>query len=463
MIFPESFEKRMQEMLGDEYPAFLKSYDRPVNNCIRVNTAKAAPEALLAEMGLEASPVPWTKNGFYIEQKKQFSRHPFYHAGLYYIQEASAMLPAVLVDARPGECILDLCAAPGGKSTAIAAAMKGRGLLVSNDISHSRAKALLRNLEGFGASSCIVTSEYPEKLSRSFPAFFDKVLIDAPCSGEGMFHKEPSMTRSWEKNGPDFYHKLQKEILGFAAAMLKPGGRIVYSTCTFSPQEDEGTIAWFLSEFPEFHLVDPGPSLPDPAGCGISPGRPEWGGGLSDLSKTLRLWPHHLRGEGHFAAVLKKDGDYDGPVRPQAKGSIHKEDLKIFRDFLAKEGIEDIFDKDRLLVQNGYLQYLPEIMPNLKGLHLMRCGWYLGEIKKNRFEPSGAFARGLERQMCRKTISYAPDSEEVIRYLKCETLSVSDELEDGWYLVCTGDYPLGWGKVSRGTLKNKYPSGWRLV
>ena len=255
--FPEKFQERMQQMLGDEeYVEFLKSYDLPFHNGLRINTWKTKPQELLQRMGVDLKQVPWNETGFYLENKKQFSKHPYYQGGLYYIQEASAMLPAKLVNAQPGEKILDMCAAPGGKSTAIGAALKGEGLLISNDISKSRAKALLRNLEGFGIINSIVVSEYPEKLSRYFPEFFDNVLIDAQCSGEGMFHKEPSMTESWLRMGPEEYHKLQMEILTYGAKMVRPGGKLIYSTCTFSPEEDEGSIAWFLQEHPDFHLVE---------------------------------------------------------------------------------------------------------------------------------------------------------------------------------------------------------------
>lgn len=465
--FPEQFQERMQRMLGDEYDAFVKSYDQPFHNGLRINVLKTEPGELLDRIGIGLKQVPWNETGFYLENKKQFSKHPYYHGGLYYIQEASAMLPAKLVNAQPGERILDMCAAPGGKSTAIGAALKGEGLLVSNDISRSRAKALLRNLEGFGITNSIVVSEYPEKLSRYFPEFFDRVLIDAPCSGEGMFHKEPSMTESWMRMGPEEYHKLQKEILTYGARMVRPGGRLIYSTCTFSPEEDEGSIAWFLNEHPDFHLVAVDDDR-DLCGCHcIDRGHPEWADGNPELAHTLRLWPHHLEGEGHFAALLCRDGEISGGhpayVPSSAMGGRPSADLEVLYQFLASEGIHFPFRKERLLVQNGYVQYVPEIMPELKGLHIMRSGWFLGEIKKKRFEPSGAFARGLTTDVCDKVISYSADSAEVIKYLKCETLSVDPSLENGWYLVCVDGFPLGWGKISNGTMKNKYPSGWRLV
>ena len=464
--FPEKFQERMQQMLGEEeYSEFLKSYDLPFHNGLRINTWKTKSQELLQRMGVDLKQVPWNETGFYLENKKQFSKHPYYQGGLYYIQEASAMLPAKLVNAQPGEKILDMCAAPGGKSTAIGAALKGEGLLISNDISKSRAKALLRNLEGFGIINSIVVSEYPEKLSRYFPEFFDKVLIDAPCSGEGMFHKEPSMTESWLRMGPEEYHKLQKEILTYGAMMVRPGGKLIYSTCTFSPEEDEGSIAWFLQEHPDFHLVEVDDDK-DLCGCHcIDHGHPEWADGNPELTKTRRLWPHHLEGEGHFAAVLCRDADSESTGGRVNMVSVSKlpAEMESFFQFLDIEGIHYPFDKKRLLVQNGYVQYIPEEMPELKGLHIMRSGWFLGELKKKRFEPSGAFARGLTPEVCDKVISYPADSEEVVRYLKCETLQVDANLKNGWYLICVDNFALGWGKVSNGTLKNKYPSGWRLV
>ena len=411
--FPEKFQERMQQMLGDEeYAEFLKSYDLPFHNGLRINTWKTKPQELLQRMGVDLKQVPWNETGFYLENKKQFSKHPYYQGGLYYIQEASAMLPAKLVNAQPGEKILDMCAAPGGKSTAIGAALKGEGLLISNDISKSRAKALLRNLEGFGIINSIVVSEYPEKLSRYFPEFFDKVLIDAPCSGEGMFHKEPSMTESWLRMGPEEYHKLQMEILTYGAKMVRPGGKLIYSTCTFSPEEDEGSIAWFLQEHPDFHLVEVDDDE-DLCGCHcIDHGHPEWADGNPELTKTRRLWPHHLEGEGHFAAVLCRDADSEPMGGKVTVASVPKlpAEMESFFQFLETEGIHYSFDKKRLLVQNGYVQYIPEGMPELKGLHIMRSGWFLGELKKKRFEPSGAFARGLTPDVCDKVIAYSGGS-----------------------------------------------------
>lgn len=463
MNFPDAFASNMQQMLKDEWPDFVSSYDKAFHNGLRVNTLKLSPERFRQIMPIGEMPVPWNPNGFYISQKRKYSGHPYYHAGLYYLQEASAMLPAVLADARPGERILDLCAAPGGKSTAVAAAMQGKGLLVSNDISHSRAKALLRNIEGFGITNSIVLSETPERLAGAFPAFFDKILIDAPCSGEGMFHKEPSMMTSWKKNGPVYYQKLQRQILTCAEKMLRPGGRIIYSTCTFSPLEDEQNAAWFLDTYPDFHLLDGAALLPDEGAKIISHGHPEWAGNHPELEKALRIWPHRQEGEGHFAAVFVRDGNVPDIPAAAEKRSKNSKLFKPFYQFLEDGGIRWQPDPSRMSIKNGYLQYLPEIMPDLSGLYIMRCGWYLGELKNGRFEPGGAFARALDPDDCEKVLSFGADDPQLIRYLKCETLSVDPELKSGWYLVCVDRYPLGFCKIKNGTMKNKYPAGWRLV
>ena len=475
--FPEEFTSRMREMLRDEYEEFLSSYERPVLDGLRTNTLKITPENLSRLLGIgqdESARVPWNPDGFYIKDKRSFSLSPYYHAGLYYIQEPSAMLPAALACADPGEKVLDLCAAPGGKSTAVAASMKNEGLLVSNDISKSRAKALLHNIEAFGISNCVVTSENPEKLSKALPGFFDKILIDAPCSGEGMFHKEPRMTESWKKNGPDFYRALQESIITNAAKMLAPGGRIIYSTCTFSPEEDEGLISWFLEKNPDFHLVDPSCIQDGEHFSTLSRGNPEWGGGNPELTKALRIFPHKVRGEGHFAAVLERDGmaKMDGLHNAKEKktktgtaSSTAKalKELAPFFDFVNEEGILAEFDPSRLQLSEGYVRYVPEGMPELKSIYVMRSGLFLGEIRKDRFTPSGAFARYLNPSQVTKIIDLPAGSADTAKYLKCETLSAESSLLAGWYLVCADGCSLGWGKLSSGTLKNKYPAGWRLM
>lgn len=433
---PEKFVETTKALLGDEYDAFLESYQRPVYSGIRMNTLKITPEAYMELTGKNLEQVPWNNLGFYCDSAKTYSRSPLYYAGLYYIQEPSAMLPAHLLPVEEGDKVLDMCAAPGGKSTALAAKLQGTGLLVSNDISYSRAKALLRNMEAFGVKNSLVVSENPKKLAERLPEYFDKILIDAPCSGEGMFHKKPSMTESWEKTGPEFYSEIQREIICYGADMLKPGGYMVFSTCTFSPLEDEGTIQYFLEKHPEF-----------------------------ELEKEIRLWPHKVRGEGHYVTLLHKKeatGDLTSFRGGAAMHNYQKtKGVDSFFDFLKEAKISLEFDEKRLSLQGDHLYYLPENMIDTSGLRLLRCGWYLGNIKKNRFEPSGAFAVGLKKSECGQVIDIAYDDPMAVKYLKCETLEVENVKGKGWYLVCASGYPLGWGKLANGTLKNKYPAGWR--
>ena len=256
MELPLAFETKMKEMLGPDYEKYLASFKEEPSQGLRVNTGKLSLEEFKAISPFPLTPVPWCPNGFYYGREDKPAKHPFYYAGLYYIQEPSAMTPASLLPVEEGDRVLDLCAAPGGKSTELAAKLMGTGLLVSNDISNSRAKALLKNLELFGAGNILVTSEPPNVLAGRFPAFFDKILIDAPCSGEGMFRKQNSMIKAWEKNGVDLFVGLQRSILKEAVAMLKPGGKLLYSTCTFSKEENERSIEYLLSLDDSLHLEE---------------------------------------------------------------------------------------------------------------------------------------------------------------------------------------------------------------
>ena len=389
---PEKFTETMQTLLGDEYDAFIESYNRPVYSGVRVNTLKLAPQDYLALTGETLEAVPWNENGFYCESAKKYSRNPLYYAGLYYIQEPSAMLPAGLLPIEEGDRVLDMCAAPGGKSTALAAKLQGTGLLVSNDISYSRAKALLKNIEAFGVDNSLVISEDPKNMVGRFTEFFDKILIDAPCSGEGMFHKKPSMTESWERTGPEFYSEIQRAITGYGAQMLKPGGYMVFSTCTFSPLEDEGTIQYFLENHPEFELV-----------------------------KEIRLWPHKVKGEGHYVTLLHKKGER---TKNFASGYTKKNKAKLdgFYAFLKDAAITKVFDESRIEVQKDHVYYMPKTMVDTNGLRVLRAGLYLGNLKKDRFEPSGSFAVALKKEDCRHIIDLDYRAAEAVKYLKCETL-----------------------------------------
>lgn len=459
---PEAFTERMMRLLGEkEFSEYLKSFERERFYGLRVNTGKISAEEFSRICPFPVRPVPWIENGFYYEKDVKPAQHPYYHAGLYYIQEPSAMTPANVLLVRKGERVLDLCAAPGGKATELGVRTGRDGLLVANDLSASRAKGLLKNIELFGIGHVLVSSEYPAKLCGYFRGFFDKILIDAPCSGEGMFRKQPAMAASWDPDSPARFSKLQSDIVLSAADMLREGGMLLYSTCTFSPEENEGTIDRFLRERPEFTLLDVPPYE------GFCEGIPECGNGRAELTKCVRIFPHKMDGEGHFLALLKKGGDAPAYASlPNAPGGCGMRGKKLPEELL--EFLSDVtapMDANRIELCKSRAFYMPRGLPELNGLRYMRAGLFMGELKKNRFEPSQAFAMYLRPGEYRKTIDLSADDVRTVRYLKGETLDVGDLAapdEKGWRLVCVNGYPLGWGKLSGGVLKNKYFPGWRM-
>lgn len=453
---PIEFEEKMKSLLGDEFDAYIKCYEEPRYYGLRVNTQKISVEDFVKICPFEISPIPWIENGFYYDGEKiSPAKHPYYFAGLYYLQEPSAMTPANRLPIQPGERVLDVCAAPGGKATELGAKLQHQGVLVANDISSSRAKGLLKNLEVFGIGNMLVLSEEPGKLEEYFPEYFDKILIDAPCSGEGMFRKDKKMVKAWEEHGPAFFAKLQRSIITQAARMLRPGGMMLYSTCTFDAEENEGTIEYLLEQYPEFQILEM------KSYEGFANGKPEvTKTKLSDMEKTVRIFPHKMKGEGHFLALLQKgEADIEKNEFP-SKGAkkVPEELAEFFKD------VEWDLAPERLDIHGERVYYMPKDLPDLKGIRFLRTGLLLGELKKKRFEPSQALAMNLLKEEYKKTLSLSVDDERVLRYLKGETIDVDDLVsskEKGWYLVCVDDYPLGWGKLSGGTLKNKYLPGWR--
>ncbi len=457
---PAAFEEKMKEMLGTDYERYLESFQQDAFLGLRVNTAKLSVETFQKLSPYKLKPVNWCQNGFYYEKNEKPAKHPYYFAGLYYIQEPSAMTTASLLPVEEGDMVLDLCAAPGGKSTELAAKLNGTGLLVSNDISSSRAKALLKNIEVFGVGNALVTSEPPNVLAKRFPAFFDKILIDAPCSGEGMFRKQNNMVKAWENNGVDLFVNLQRSILKEAVTMLKPGGMLIYSTCTFSKEENEQSIEYLLSlddtlELAELPLFD-----------GFDHGHPEWGlTGNKELKKCRRLWPHRIEGEGHFVALVRKKEAFSSTagIAPYA---FSKEKLSNeAEDFIKSLGYP--FDLDRIDIQKERVYYIPKQMPDVKGLRILRCGLYMGDMKKKRFEPSQSLAMFLKKEYFPNVFDLPVRDERVIRYLKGETIELTREeeqmLKDGICLICVDGFSLGFGKLNCGVVKNKYLPGWRFM
>lgn len=454
----EEYLNRMRDLLGEEeFSAYLKSFDEERLYGLRVNAAKVTPEAFPELVSWDLKPVPWIPNGFYYEGTERPAKDPYYYAGLYYLQEPSAMTPAMLLPVEPGDRVLDLCAAPGGKSTELGVKLAGKGVLISNDISNSRAKALLKNLELWGISNICVTSETPDKLADVFGPWFDKILIDAPCSGEGMFRKDDDMVKSYEERGPEYYSEIQKEITDQAVRMLAPGGLLLYSTCTFSRCEDEEIICHILENHQEMELI----RLPlfEGASDGIG------------LDGCIRLFPHKIKGEGHFISLLRKNG---GGAERTAAGSRERSRMEPqgkrasalpteLTDFLALMNRE--FDDSRIMIKNDSVYYLPENFVPAKELRYLRTGLLLGELKNKRFEPGQALAMTLHADEFKQTISWKKEDDRVIRYLKGETISLTPEegpVKD-WCLVCVDGHPLGFAKGTGMALKNKYYPGWRWL
>ena len=484
MNLPEAFAARMKAMLGDDFEAFLAAYDRPNTPALRLNPMKTIGNTdtdypPLPSMG---QPVPWAAHGYYYDPDADVrpGKHPYHEAGVYYIQEASAMIPASLCPPAPGDKVLDLCAAPGGKSTQLAAALGGRGLLVANEIHPQRAGILSQNVERMGIVNAVVTNHAPHELVGHFPAFFDKIVVDAPCSGEGMFRKEEQALAMWSQDNVDLCAARQKEILASAAEMLTPDGYLTYSTCTFAPEENEGVILDFLTSHPEFEVVEPvNPAVLACIERGlIDRGNPDWVEGgeayATALRKTVRLFPHHADGEGHFAALLHKSADAPAAaIKSKDKGKPKRQDkdygkgqmtgqmtadkaYKLFEPF-SKDVTREALDGVPCLFGDQLYLRPREFPAPPKGLRILRHGLHLGTVKGDRFEPSHALALALDMREAKKF--FAVDLPSAQAYLHGDVIPCRDE--KGWYLVTMDGFALGWGKASGGMMKNHYPKGLR--
>lgn len=451
---PKEFLSKMKDLLKDEYDDFLKSYEEPKIQGLRVNTLKVSIDDFLNISPFQLERIPWVNGGFFYHGEDRPGKHPYHEAGLYYIQEPSAMAVAEMVDPQPGEKVLDLCAAPGGKSTHLAAKMKQQGLLLTNEIYPARAKILSQNVERMGIKNAVVTNESPAKLADRFPNFFDRILVDAPCSGEGMFRKDPGAREEWSLENVAACAERQLDILGHAATMLRSGGRLVYSTCTFSPEENEGVISQFLNQDSRFKIEDV------QVYEGFDHGRKDWvKEGAANIEKTIRIWPQQVRGEGHYIAVLRKTEDEEPTKWKYDQGLKDQKQLKDFFQF-TKETLMDT-PKGEFVIFGDQLYMLPEGMLSLKNLKVIRPGWHLGTIKKNRFEPSHALALSLKGDEVKNRWSLDKNSPEILAYLKGE--SIKAEGQKGWYLVEVDGYSIGWGKLADDVLKNHFPKGLRWM
>ena len=560
---PEKYLENMRRLLGEESDSFFASFQEGRKNALRLNRLKITPRQFEKTAPFRVERVPWTDNGYYVDYRDAPGRHPWYRAGVYYLQEPSAMAPAQILPVEAGNRVLDLCAAPGGKATELGARLGGSGLLVANEISASRARALERNIELFGIRNCVVTNETPEKLSERFPEYFDRVLVDAPCSGEGMFRKDLEAARLWSMEKVKECARVQRDILRAAVRMLRPGGFMVYSTCTFEPAENELAIADLLREHGELELLEipctggkesfsRAYSLEELRGKGYEPSFELSGRSGSvpapDVTRAVRIWPHRASGEGHFIALLRKreevretemipagsrsidkapgmdnmtgmtgqlpadgnrtgrnraDKSRDGRVkkrRPEKgesggkpdrrrpdHGELTKQERQLVEQFLKAFCPGQNIDKDRFDVKDGRVYRMPEDCPDIRGLKFLRAGLYLGELKKNRFEPSQELALALlppapgsgeggdlgmpSQAGVAGPVRYTEDDgaciclpsgdERLSAFLRGESVRLEEAGESGWRLVCADRWPVGWGKLVGGVLKNHIPAIWR--
>ncbi len=503
---PAAFLARMQDLLKDEYDSFMDSYDKPPYRGLRFNPLKVSPDRYDEILRISckgdgaAEAVPWCDGGYYFGDDVRPGIHPYHAAGLYYIQEPSAMLPGQLacelikqvIRDKGSVRVLDMCAAPGGKATQAAGCIGGNGILVANEPVPGRARILSQNIERLGITNALTVCEMPDKLARIFPGFFDIVIVDAPCSGEGMFRKDDTAVTEWSPENVELCVNRGRDILDAAHTCLKPGGHIVYSTCTYEPAENEEAVARFINEHNPYKVITLPVSGLDPQADG-----------------TYRLWPHKIKGEGHFAAVLKNTaipentsipenaallknaaipGNTHDTALPSASDhvktnasdpaskpelvydrSVPSEASKLLEQFVSEtltdtgvsilNGLVFAYGDNIYLAPSEIAEYAV-VNDKKKRLRIERAGLHLGELKKGRIEPSHSLAMALSAGMCRREYDIPADDDRALKYLRGESLSCAPALK-GYVLITLDGYPIGWGKASNGMIKNHYPKGLR--
>lgn len=452
MALPEAFIAKYQDLLGNESGPFFEALSGPIDKGFRLNPLKANREPV--DLSLD-KPIAWSKNGYFGQVSGKSIDHT---TGLVYSQEPSAQFVAEVVDAKPGEKFLDLAAAPGGKSTQLAGQMQGQGLLWTNEIFFGRAKILSENIERFGVRNAIVSSADSKDLAKALPGYFDRVLLDTPCSGEGMFRKDPDAISYWSEGYPRECADRSEGILANAVKMLRPGGILVYSTCTFAPEEDEQMIAWLLKEYPDFELL----AIDKVAGSGIADGRPEWADGNPDLKKTARLWPQDLPGEGHFVAKLQKSIDAEEVKAPkeQKADKLSADEASLLEGFLSETVPGLAVDLSDLVRFGDRIFLMPEGCPTFGKIKILRAGLCLGTFKKKRFEPDHALALAVHPDETKQTFAI-DDPADWAAYIHGEALNTKADLDKGFVLMTAGGNGVGWAKFVNGQLKNFYPKGLR--
>ncbi len=460
--YPQEYIHIIDDLLMDEAPLFWDAMEEgsPIAG-LRINPLKASPGDIPKILPGAPLSVPWSDHGFSFQESRDLGTHPYHKAGLYYLQEPSAMVPVVCLDPQPGEHVLDLCAAPGGKTTQIQSRMGNTGVLIANDSNPRRVQSLTRNLERWGSRNTAVLCETPGRIREHLGDYFDRVLVDAPCSGEGTFQTKPGEIKKWSPKFIKRCCQIQDEILWFAAKMIKPGGVLVYSTCTFNQDENEGTIARFLDKNPDFSLE------PIKHEAGYSKGIQLEHAPTIDFSGTVRIWPHKTLGEGHYAARLRKSKSAPISPSPVLPEKIHPQpdQISAYNQFFnntlkISQRTEQILPNSQGIRSFGSrLYWIPDDMPSLAGLNVIHWGWWLGTIQSDKFLPSPALAYALTPEDAQTVLEFSLEDPGLATYLRGSPLSKGEleGLPEGWVLVtCTG-YSLGWGWVIKGRMKSYLP------
>lgn len=447
--WPLDFANRLRDWLGDEAPAFFAALaKRDVG--LRLNPRRGPLDLLKARIPWETQPVPWCPEGQWLQDDAQVGTHLLHTTGVYYVQDPSAMAAAVLLDPQPGEWILDLAAAPGSKATHIAARMRGEGVLVANEVSRRRASVLAMNLERMGVTNTMVTNETPDRLADRWPGLFDALLVDAPCSGEGTFARDAQALREWSLSTVGGYAHRQKLILDEATPLVRQGGRLLYGTCTFSPEENEGVIADFLAQHPDFEIVDL-PQVP-----GLYPGHSEWIGAPDELRRCGRFWPHTGPGHGHFYALLRRKGDPPNDLPERWTGTeVPGRVWGLYQQNVGDALVVDLPEKGLLLTKNDDLYVTPIAPHSWQGLHVLRPGWWVASLRHNKVFPDHALAMALRAEDAHDVIDLTQDDPRLAQYLRGG--SWSDRGVGNYVLVTVEGFPLGWAKRGDGRLRSRYP------
>jgi len=461
--YPHAYENIIEFLLEDDSSEFWQVLkNTPVFSGLRLNNLRNGFQTITSKLSATLEPLPWDEHGFLIIKGDQLGKHAFHAAGLYYLQEPSAMVPVAILDPQPGERILDLCAAPGGKTTQILSRMDNQGWLLANDSNPRRVQALMRNVDRWGARTAAVTNETPSRLADHFGAAFDRVLIDAPCSGEGTFRTDPKAGKKWSIKFRDRCGVIQDDILWQGAKLVRPGGVLVYSTCTFNQHENEGTVKRFLTRNQEF-ILDVIQHQE-----GFSPGIPINEEDQVNLSRTVRIWPHKGPGEGHFIARLKRLGPehkvQNFPIRSGAR--LNTEQKNAYRDFyistlIRNSATEDLFHENAgLKVHGNQLYWSSSQTPSLNGLKVEHWGWWIGTFREDLFIPSPSLATGLAKDAFQKVLEFSLEDPELALYQRGSPIGYKNyEGESGdWILVAVEGFPMGWGKLTRGKIKSYLPS-----